>query len=455
MEVEKVKRMLALLLVPLLLFALPQNSQKPAATNSGSNRMLAIVATENDAAPVPQTFQMMEPRSLMTAKISAYREDAHNLTKLLSVSEEEFEYLLSLQDENGLIAQTPDLDHSIPYFSNMAALALLGDQRGHEPVRLYMDWYLQHINKPDKLNMHGTMYDYRKQAGVWLPTYEYDSADSYAATFLTLAYNYTTTTGDMSYVAQNLQGFVDVAEVLIKLQDKDGLIWAKPKYYVKFLMDNAENYRGLRDAELLMYYIGRNDLAERYGQAASLVALGMEERLWLEDQQVYAWALYGRWWQRVPKQKWYPDTVGQIYPVVFGVIDPQSDRASHLYAYLNLHYPEWSKGRFDDRFPWTVLALMATLMNDDARAVEYLNNVYDSNTSQHRGYPWYSFESAFFVKAWRTLGMRYAVPAMADLSASNEEETIIEIAAEDATMLVASEITPEVTEDDNLNEGGK
>lgn len=317
--------------------------------------------------------------------------------------EEELLYLLSLQDTNGIIAQTPDHMLSIPYFSNLAATAMLSDPRGLVPVRHYMNWYIGHLNRPDKYGVLGTMYDWKQVNGEWVPTYSYDSADSYAATFLTLALRYTQVTGDVAWAQSNVQALVDIARVLIQLQDIDGLIWAKPRYYVKFLMDNAENYRGLRDAALLMRYLGRDDLTLHYNTAAERVAAGMEERLWLPEEQVYAWALYGRWWARPPREKWYPDTVSQVYPVVFGVIDPDSERARNLYAYLNLRYPDWTKGQFDDPFSWTVISFMAALMQDEARVVEHLQRIHFGNTETNRAYPWHSFESAFFVKTWGKL----------------------------------------------------
>lgn len=401
-------RLCVLLLIPLLLLAVPVTPVRTV-YETGFNG----VSSDDISSDTLVATKISSPPKLMSAKIPDFVRDERELTELMSVTGEELVYLLSLQDDNGMLAQTPHLDHSIPYFSNMAALAMLSDERGHEPVRRYMDWYVLNINRPDRYGMVGTMYDWTKIDGAWHKTYDYDSADSYAATFLSLALSYTHAKGDVSWAAANIQPLVDIAEVLMKLQDQDGLIWAKPRYYVKFLMDNAENYRGLRDAETLMAYLGRFDLSIRYGSAAHRVSDGMEKRMWLPEQQVYAWAIYGRWWSRVPQKKWYPDTVGQIYPVVFGVVDPKSDRANHLYAYLNMHYPEWTKGRFDDRFPWTVLSLMAALMNDDARAVEYLSNVYASNAALNRGYPWHSFESAFFVKAWNHLGARHAITAFA------------------------------------------
>ena len=319
------------------------------------------------------------------------------------IEEEEFNYLLSLQDQNGIIAQTPEHILSIPYFSNLAAMAILGDPRGHVPVQNYMDWYVTHLNRPDKYNLSGTMYDWKKVHGEWVATYSYDSADSYAATFLSLSLHYARATQDFAWAKENLESLLEVAGVLLELQDVDGLIWAKPRYYVKFLMDNAENYRGLRDAAELMRYVGREDLAGVFDSAAERVAIGIERHLWLPDRQVYAWALYGRWWARAPQAKWYPDTVSQIYPVIFGVIEPDSPRAESLYSYLNSHYPQWPTGQFDDIFPWTVLSFMAALMQDDARAVEHLNHVHRENTSRSRSYPWHSFEAAFFVKTGRKI----------------------------------------------------
>ena len=358
-----------------------------------------------------QVVEYGAERSLLSPHIEVFEEDDWDLSKFLKISEDEFAYLLSLQDENGIIAQTPARDLVIPYFANMAALAMLSREEGFEPVRRYMDWYIAHLNRPDRFKMPGTVYDYRKQGGVWVPTHDYDSADSYAATFISLVLSYTRSVGSTEYAWDNLQNLVDITEVLMRLQDRDGLIWAKPGYKVKFLMDNAENYRGLMDAATLMTYLGRHDLSTRYRQAAEQVEQGIENILWIEDRQVYAWALYGRYWRRVPKHKWYPDTVGQIYPVVFGVLSPDSDRAKHLYAYLNQQYPDWTAGQFDDRFPWTVLGLMATLMDDDVRAMSYLENVVEQMGKHRRGYPWHAFESAFFVKAWNLLGVRH-VPAM-------------------------------------------
>lgn len=394
------------LLTAMLIFVLLLLAANLQPSKLSHNKEAVILHNPDIYTPAPLLSAIAVTKRLQQPEITGFVRDEGLLANLVKISEEELLYLLSLQDNNGIIAQTPERMHSIPYFSNMAAMALLSDPRGHEPVRKYMEWYIAHLNRPDKYNFTGTMYDWKKIDGEWQPTYSYDSADSYAATFLSLVLNYTEVTLEPGFATDNIQAIVDVAEVLMRLQDRDGLMWAKPRYYVKFLMDNAENYRGLRDAEKLMLYLGRTEFSTRYGAAATRVAQGMEKRMWNENSQSYAWAIMGPFWVRQPRTRWYPDTVAQIYPVVFGVIEPDSERALHLYAALNANYPDWTIGRFDDRFPWTVLAYMAALMQDDVRAVSYMQNLHQTITAEHRHYPWHAFESAFYLKAWNRVHAR-------------------------------------------------
>ena len=118
------------------------------------------------------------------------------------------------------------------------------------------DRYLSQLNRPDRWGLSGTIYDYEVErhgfaAGseateiVMIATRNYDSADSYAATFLTLVSEYYYKTQDSELVTANLDDINLVAQVIVSLQDKDGLVFVKPGSRTKYLMDNAENYRGL------------------------------------------------------------------------------------------------------------------------------------------------------------------------------------------------------------------
>lgn len=73
----------------------------------------------------------------------------------------------------------------VPYFGNLAARALLPEYPA--AVRCYMEWYLAKLNRADHWSLAGTICDYELRDGRLEATGRYDSADSYAATFLSLA----------------------------------------------------------------------------------------------------------------------------------------------------------------------------------------------------------------------------------------------------------------------------
>lgn len=72
-------------------------------------------------------------------------------------------------------------------------------------------------------------------------------ADSYAATFISLASHYLVMTGDRDFIERNLDDLGLVASVLIALQDTDGLTFVSPGNNTKYLMDNCEVSSGLND----------------------------------------------------------------------------------------------------------------------------------------------------------------------------------------------------------------
>lgn len=390
--------------------------------HDGRNREQALLRGVSEAGSLALAAESDDA----TAQMSVGEGGLPALPSLANLPKEQRRYLLSLQDDSGAIAQTPDQRQVIPYFANLAALAMLSFRDGRAAVRQYLEWYVAHINELDRFGLAGTIYDYVRQGETWVATADYDSADSYAATFLSLVAAYTSASGDLSFARQRQGELQIVADVLLKLQDKDGLMWAKPRYYVKFLMDNAENYRGLRDGADLMRQLGHEELAASYQAAADRVAAGIERRLWIPQKQAYAWALYGRWWARQPRERWYPDTVAQLFPIVFGVVLPEGERAQVLYGYLNEKYPNWVAGEFDDRFPWAILALVAATMQDKERAVAYLDNVNQQifAPSQGADYPWYAGESAFLLKAWGFLWPE--MPVWASLDPNDEPESAVD-----------------------------
>jgi hypothetical protein len=138
----------------------------------------------------------------------------------------------------------------VPYFVSLTAIDLL--PQDPERVKGYIKWYLEHLNYPDRYGLMGTIYDYYITETSEVPTYTYDSADSYTATFLFLVFLYTEKTGDYQLVKDNIQKLKDIAYVIAYLQDTDGLIKALLHLNLKYLVDNIESVCGLRAFSLLL-----------------------------------------------------------------------------------------------------------------------------------------------------------------------------------------------------------
>ena len=321
-----------------------------------------------------------------------------------SIEEEidrETRWLIACQMRDGAIAQTPLGEKIVPYFSNFAAKTLVDIDPGR--ARHYMEWYLGHINRPDRLGLAGTVYDYELTEDGWVPTLDYDSADSYAATFISLASHYLVRTGDRDFIQSHLNDLGLVASVMVALQDKDGLVFVTPGSTTKYLMDNCEVYRGLTDWANALLLMGRPDLASPFSDAAEKVRVGIEQVLYSPVRGQYAHTLswYGK---RYPKTgRWYPDAVSQLYLITEGVLRKDDQRAYRIWSDFNEQFPAWSEGGTTDGFPWAKIALASSMMGDGDRASEFLSWVADEFGQKARPYPWYVLESAHIIDLYGEL----------------------------------------------------
>ena len=314
--------------------------------------------------------------------------------------ESELDFLLSCQMPNGAIAQSPDQQLVIPYFANLAAQVLIPHNPGL--VKSYMQWYLTNLNLPDRWGLEGTIYDFTVVNGELIPSYDYDSADSYAATFLSLVYQYATETGNWDFLFHHRESLDMIAQVIIVLQDDDGLVWAKPNHRVKYLMDNAENYRGLTDWAQALSKMGEGEEAARMLARSQAVREGMQ-RLWDESSGNYAWG-YSRWGlRRVRPTRWYPDGVAQLYPFLNGMTGPDDEQPLLAYHNLNVQFPNWGAGQVPDAFPWAMVAYSALRLGDEEMAQEFLAQVAENFARRDRPYPWYILESAYTIKILKSL----------------------------------------------------
>jgi hypothetical protein len=290
---------------------------------------------------------------------------------------------------DGAIGRYPDQGWVMPYFANFAAMAMLEDVNAHLLVERYLNWYLANLEDD------GTIKDYYYDENLNAKKGGPDSEDAYAASYLSLVAAYHARTRKVNWVRKNLPALKKVANCIVKLTDRDGLTFALAKYRVKYLMDNCEVYRGLADFAGLLDYLGDQE-ASFFHDRAKAVATGIEKSLWDARRTCYYPSKTG-WWLRpgVNLKKFYPDATCQLFPSLYGLIEPDSERAANLYKLFNSNHPEWLTIKPPD-YPWVILGYCASLHGDYKRAYEKLRYVRDEYIAAKSG-NWFCAEAAFFV----------------------------------------------------------
>ncbi len=224
---------------------------------------------------------------------------------------------------DGAITRYPDQGWVSPYFSNFAAMAMLEDPCAYPLVERYLNWYLRNLEN------NGTILDYHYDENMNVKTARPDSEDAYAGTYLSLVSQYHNKVGKAYWAGHNLPGLKKIARSIIKLMDRDGLTFVLASYRVKYLMDNCEAYRGLADfAELLRHLCDGE--ASYFTTKADAIATGIERALWNRRDLYYHPSKTGWLKPRVNLKKFYPDASCQIFPALYGILEPQSDRATRL-----------------------------------------------------------------------------------------------------------------------------
>jgi hypothetical protein len=287
-----------------------------------------------------------------------------------------------------------------PYWANIAAMGWLKDSTKYSQVEAWMKWYIAHLNKTDVWGLGGTMYDYTVSGSVETPKNTADSTDSYAATFLTLAWDYYRT-GNLtaqSYVKSILPELNTIAQVLVKTQQSDGLTWAQPSYKIKYLMDNCEGYRGLRDIASLYSAVGNSTQASYYNARATAMYNGIMG-MWMGS----AFAVYknGVGGLVAPNwSTWYADATSQLFLVLEQVLPASDPRAQQVYKTFNSHWPGWPNLSFNstDAFPWVLVAHAAAGYGDTTRMNTYITNIQNKYVSKSFPWPWYNAEGGWFLR---------------------------------------------------------
>lgn len=243
-----------------------------------------------------------------------------------------------------------------PYITNILAIDMLRNNIGLKDVREYIRWYISHLNYPDKYKLTGTIYDYDIQPnGKEFSRDTYDSVDGYAGTFLVLLYQYYLKTGDKSVIEPNKQKIFDIAYLLLYLQDSDGLVKAMPNDDSKYLMNNTEAFAGLKAFNKLAELRGWNQDAS-YIEAQENIKTAILTKLYNEQTATFYWAVDN---EKVYESSWnnfYPDALAQLFPLLYGIVDKNSDLARYIWTEFSKRYSETAHLDIEQKVQIRILA---------------------------------------------------------------------------------------------------
>lgn len=197
-----------------------------------------------------------------------------------------------------------------------------------------------------------------------------DSDNSYAATLLSLVARYLQASGNWAWWEAHRATLSSVAQAnIVGLMKANGLCRVFQLLRISsvseygFTMNNAEDYRGLRDWASVLSLRGQTAEAEVFAQAAHRIGLAVDSVLWDADSGGYRVSDQDR---RASPNSFYPGSCCQVFAQAFGIIESSSHHAA-AYAWLNTHAPNWPAEVYDP-FPWCILGYVAALRGDKVRA---------------------------------------------------------------------------------------
>jgi hypothetical protein len=337
-----------------------------------------------------------------------------------ALAAEEADWLWKQQLPNGAIAFYYRENGEVtvnPYFSAFAAIALTaydGSPEAGERIKRFIEWYFAHLNTGNDNIIPGTIYDYTvtMQNGEIISeesTGKYDSTDSYSAFFLRLLWDYAERYGDITLLREHAGEIRTLLNVIYATR-VFGYTFAKPSDLHLYLMDNCEVYAGVCAAEKIGAAIGDTDLQKKTAKAADVYRTRFMKDWYRDGRFTYQKVIFGPFGllDYDPLFSWdnfYPDAAAQVYPVLWGLISPDSAEAKLVYENFCNSW-KWESMEYIrsgvEVFYWGALALAGAKMGDTERVNTYLY-YYGQRVNPGREYPLYCFDSAMVLMALITM----------------------------------------------------
>ncbi len=341
----------------------------------------------------------------------------------LEIMDIEQEWLINSQLDNGSLPFRPLSNNKadiIPYFSTISAMSLLHNRTNDysNQVIKYVEWMLGRLNTKDEdyFDVDGTMSNFHVELInnklVEIP-FKYDSVDSYTALFIALVDKVYINTNNSDFLLKNETNIIRVIHALLSTRNSNGLSYVSVGNKTQYTMDNVEVNYGLKSSvnlinNLMKVSTNKDELNDLRIQLESWLVentKAIETYLWSSETNKFHVALDTKD-QVIEFKSWdifYPDAIAQLYPVVFGYIEPSSPKAKELYQLFNEEY-DWEEFNFRNTgdFHWTVVVYIAALMQDTQKVEQYLK-YYSKNLIYSHPYPIYNAEVAWIINTCETM----------------------------------------------------
>lgn len=198
-----------------------------------------------------------------------------------------------------------------------------------------------------------------------------DAVDSTAASTLLLADAYQRQGGAVALLREPAvrAALESAAMAMTLLTDSDGLTLAKRSHPVVYTMDAVEVIAGWRAwARLQRDAYAQPQSALNSDANAERAEAGLRAQLW--DAQAGAWRVHSGD-EPLQRQRWYPDTVAQAWPLLWGANAGPPGRAAQAWRQAQQPWlkPHWASRIADPAgFWWPAAAVAALCTGDEAAA---------------------------------------------------------------------------------------
>ena len=255
------------------------------------------------------------------------------------------------------------------YFTNLGLIPIVQYLNAADLdlfIRQYMDLYLSRVESNYTIQ-DVTFNDASLQNITLVPS---DSDNSYAATLMSLAVRYLRASGNWAWWDANTTKLKAIADANIAaLQKANGLCRVfqlariNPVADYGYMMNNAEDYRALRDFAAILALRGESTLSNYYNNIALTITQGMVISLWDSGRSGFKTSDQDA---QADTTSFYPGTTCQVFPQAFGVSE-LSTYFTAAYKFLNQYSPQWPNEIYDP-FPWAILGYVAAKRGDTNRA---------------------------------------------------------------------------------------